>query len=444
MDSYKLFKISLLCVNTKLYFLIVGLFINERKIFITLNLWYLTILLLFCKTSNPQLKMKKTLLFITLLVCVNASFSQDKFIINEIAYQVTGENTVEITSETTATGDVVIPATVPNSGIDYQVTSIGENAFRKNGLTSVEIPNSVTSIGYCAFIFNALTSVEIPNSVTSIGYGAFAINALTRVTIPNSVTSIGDNAFRNNDLISIEIPDSVTSIGSTAFGLNALTRVTIPNSVTSISYGTFAFNELTSVEIPNSVTSIGFMAFFVNDLTSVTIPDSVTFIDFSAFEDNPDLKTVISEGTTPATLDEYAFVNRSEIDLIIPAGDAVFQAYLDAGWAGFKSVTNDDNIALAIGGDDNTLVAGGNDNTLAIGDVILNDQDVVLQVKENLMRIVTSEATKLKSYSVYDLSGNLVLSGSQDTVSVAQLSHGIYIVALTFDSGLIINKKFAK
>lgn len=144
--------------------------------------------------------------------------------------------------------DVVIPITI--DGVD--VISIGANAFKFKGLTSVEIPNSVTSIGTRAFSHNQLTSVEIPNSVTSIGGDAFQDNKLTSVTIPNSVTIIDDSAFSYNKLTSVVIPNSVTSICAYAFHDNQLTSVTIPKSVTSIDYQAFTVNPLTSALVPTS------------------------------------------------------------------------------------------------------------------------------------------------------------------------------------------------
>ena len=51
-----------------------------------------------------------------------------------------------------STGILNIPATVTINGIEYSVTSIGENAFENcDNLQSVTIPNSVTSIGFSAF-----------------------------------------------------------------------------------------------------------------------------------------------------------------------------------------------------------------------------------------------------------------------------------------------------
>ena len=193
-------------------------------------------------------------------------------------------------SYTKPTGNLVIPNNVTYSGTTYQVTSIGQFAFREcSGLDTVTIPNSVTSIGQYAFYgCSGLISVTIPNSVTSIGLYAFYLcSGLTSLTIPNSVTSIADNTFDGcSGLISVTIPNSVTSIGLYAFYLcSGLTSLTIPNSVTSIADNTFdGCSGLISVTIPNSVTSIGAEAFYgCSGLTSVTIPNSVTSIGAGAF-----------------------------------------------------------------------------------------------------------------------------------------------------------------
>jgi len=116
---------------------------------------------------------------------------------------------------------LVIPGTLGG----YSVTSIGDDAFLFNNLTTVTIPNSVTSIGLAAVSSNALTTVTIPNSVTSVGNGAFSSNRLANVTIGSSVTGIGQAAFLYNVLTTVTIPKSVTSIGTLAFGENRLTSV---------------------------------------------------------------------------------------------------------------------------------------------------------------------------------------------------------------------------
>ena len=186
-------------------------------------------------------------------------------------------------------GSVVIPASITYDGVEYNVTSIGDNAFKnRSSLTSVTIPNSVTSIGQVAFYgCSGLTSVTIPNSVTSMGSDAFhGCSGLTSVTIGNGVTSIETGVFSGcSGLTSVTIPNSVTSIGVFAFSGCGLTSVTIPNSVTIIGGSAFrGCSRLTSVTIGNRVSSIGGYVFEgCSGLISVTIPNSVTSIGGSTF-----------------------------------------------------------------------------------------------------------------------------------------------------------------
>ena len=73
-------------------------------------------------------------------------------------------------------GNIVIPDKVTYNGVEYFVTSIGNEAFYDcSSLTDITIPNSVTSIGREAFYYcSSLTDITIPNSVTSIGDEAFS------------------------------------------------------------------------------------------------------------------------------------------------------------------------------------------------------------------------------------------------------------------------------
>ena len=216
-------------------------------------------------------------------------------------------------------GEMTIPDTVTNGGIDYQVTSIGDNAFNGcTGLTSVKIPNSVTSIGDNAFYrCTGLKSLTIGNLVESIGYAAFAgCEGLTSLTIPNSVTSIGLCAFDGcKGLKSVEIPNSVTSIGNSAFsGCTDLNSLTIGNSVESI--GGHAFyncHSVTSLTIPNSVTSIGEYAFSGCTCLTTINWNAVNVISYPYYSNNhpfnncTNLSTVVF-GEDVETIPSSAFV----------------------------------------------------------------------------------------------------------------------------------------
>lgn len=168
-------------------------------------------------------------------------------------------------------GDIVIPSTINNNGIEYVVKSIEREAFMDCiYLTSIVIPNSVTSIGVYAFMgCKKLTSITIPESVVKIGRQAFS-NDLKKIIIESNSLVSKDykgsafvECFLNQSIEEVILGDKVTRIGNSAFG---------------------QFIHLTTIHIPNSVTSIGNDAFYSCwNLTSITIPASVTSIGNNAF-----------------------------------------------------------------------------------------------------------------------------------------------------------------
>lgn len=202
-------------------------------------------------------------------------------------------------------GDLVIPETANNEGVDYTVVEIGEYSFCSKSsqsatvnrsLTSVVIPKTVTKIGEWAFSYcKGLKSIEIPNSVKIIGQRAFCYSGIKSIVIPNSVTAIEDNTFLSCDsLTSVEIPNSVTTIGLQAFRFTAITMLKLPNSVKSIRQQAFSTcAKLGSVELSNSLDSIASGAFrYCEALTSIDIPASVTYLDEKAFASCSNLKAI--------------------------------------------------------------------------------------------------------------------------------------------------------
>ena len=217
-----------------------------------------------------------------------------------------------------ANKDLIIPSRVPNNSIEQfdklkPVTTIGKEAFQRNQLTSVVIPEGVTTIGDSAFHQNQLTSVVIPEGVTTIENSVFSDNQLTSVVIPEGVTTIGDSAFSWNKLTSAVIPEGVTTIGNSAFYNNKLTSVVIPDSVTIIGNWAFGYNQLTSVVVPEGVTTIRRSAFYSNQLTSLSIPLSLKSIESNAFEGNTgsndehQVFLYTKDGTNPNNLPDSEF-----------------------------------------------------------------------------------------------------------------------------------------
>jgi Leucine-rich repeat (LRR) protein len=153
---------------------------------------------------------------------------------------------------------------IPESIDGHVVTSIGNDSFTDNQLTSIFIPDTVVTIGHWAFALNQLISVTVPNSVSFLGESAFRSNQLTNVILSNSLTVIDDDTFKNNQLTNVVIPESVIQIEGEAFRNNQITSVYIPDSVTSIEYLAFENNLLLSVTIPESVQNLSRNAFDKN------------------------------------------------------------------------------------------------------------------------------------------------------------------------------------
>lgn len=165
------------------------------------------------KSSSPiTVPFKRTIirpaLLLILLIFSASHVLADKFVctVGGISYSVNTTNkTASVVSNYYGvySGNIIIPETIIYDNTTYSVTSIGEDAFYKSGITSVTIPNSVTSISENAFL---------------------DCHQLEFVTIGNSVTTIGEYAFRYcyrlTELISLAVNPPTCGIGrySSAFG----------------------------------------------------------------------------------------------------------------------------------------------------------------------------------------------------------------------------------
>ncbi len=369
--------------------------------------------------------------------------------------------------------------TIPNS-----ISSISLAAFNQNLITSVIIPTNITNIDLLAFANNPLSTVislnTTPPTIPAIGIndafnsGRQNIDLVipnnttdeyvtdsgalwtgfkmvfeatspttaevsnydpangTSVVIPASVTAgsivfdvikIDDSAFENIGLTSVTIPNSVTEIGISAFNTNNLTSVTIPDSVTTIGTTAFATNPIINLSLGANVTDIGIGAFVDNNISDVTIPSNVTFIGLLAFGNNP-LTSVTSLATTPppittGTNDTFAF-NRSNIHLHIPPNTmGAYVTDVGALWTGFNPVTED-------------ALLSNTDFELTNNIKVITEADA--------LKISYPNNIKLKNYSIYNITGAKITTGTSDEIKTSTFNSGVYILKLHFDKGIATKK----
>lgn len=238
-----------------------------------------------------------------------------------IYYNITGDNTVEVTRSdnynNTYSGSISVPDVLTNYR-GYFVTKIGENAFAGSAVTSVSMPEGITSIGQYAFSgCQNLESVTLPESLTTLGSEAFyGCKNLESVALPESLTTLGDRTFSScKSLRAVKIPSKVTTIPDQCFN---------------------GCSSLESVTIPEGVTTIGDRAFYENQLKNLTLPSTITSIGNEAFRNNNNLKSIICSATIPPTLGDNAFSNDITPSIKVPISSIA--AYKQAN--GWKNFTN--------------------------------------------------------------------------------------------------------
>ena len=221
----------------------------------------------------------------------------DRFTVDGLKYKELGPDTVQLMGYDGAkpVGTPVIPDKVrkPSNGREYQVVSIGHEAFLYcSGLTGdLVIPDTVTEIGSNAFRGCHFTGeLTLSNSLTTIGAGAFYDCGFTgQLALPQTLIRIEGMAFGNTTFSGqLILPEKLNYIGGAAFYDCSFTgELIIPDEVSNIGISAFLGNRFTGdLNIPDTVTDIGASAFSQCEFTGeLILPDGLTSIGSDAFRE---------------------------------------------------------------------------------------------------------------------------------------------------------------
>ncbi len=258
------------------------------------------------------------------------------------------------------TGPLVLP-----EGLD----SIGKEAFQKNFITEVTIPESVRAIGRSAFYYNqSLKSVTLNNSMETINRSLFnSCNKLAVVCGGRNIKIVDQSAFAGcdslrsiSDITPVTINSSafyncrkleslnfsrIKSIGYESFyycfGLKEADLTTL----TSINNRSFvACTGLKKVTLGNDITTIKSEAFNGCDaLEEVVLGSSINSLESNCFYSTKNaLKRVYITAPAPPAVGSAPFYSPSSVTLYVPEY-AMVSYKLDNYWSKFTKVEPNPN-----------------------------------------------------------------------------------------------------
>ena len=180
-------------------------------------------------------------------------------------YYATGSKTATvIPGDYKGLESVTIPAGINVDGVDYKVTAVAGYSFEScTNIKSVTIDAPLETIGNNAFRSVGMTSLSLPNSLISIGENSFGnCFQLTSLVIPEGVETIGERAFSESfELQRLELPSTLTKIGTNIIsGCTSLSAL-VSHMSDPIQVGEHAFENVnwdnsaqTNVYTPSSAT----------------------------------------------------------------------------------------------------------------------------------------------------------------------------------------------
>ncbi|MBR5936343.1 MAG: leucine-rich repeat protein [Bacteroidaceae bacterium] len=284
-------------------------------------------------------------------------------------------------------GEISIPSTISQGGVEYSVAAIGDLAFKgSKQLTSIRIPASIRQVPAGAFygcdnlvsitvdsdnpvydsrdncnavietatntLVAGCKNTVIPSSVPILGECAFyGTRGLTSLTVTESIKEIGNWTFLDCENIEtlnwnsvyppslvtnyskmflrdVVLGDSVTYIESWAFsGCRNLKSIKYSSNIKGIGNYAFAYCEsLTSMIIPHGVENMGYDAFIGCDGIETLYLNSNNAKRAALRSLGPSLKTLVL-GDSVTSLDLWDFAQCDELEsIVVEPGNPVFDS----------------------------------------------------------------------------------------------------------------------
>lgn len=233
-----------------------------------------------------------------------------------------------------------------------KVVSIGEGAFERTDIESVELGKYITNIEKNAFReCKKLKSVKLNEGLLGLGEGAFlSCEALETVNIPSSLEKLNDAVFAQSgikeldfskndnfvlengvvyskdmtkiyfavpktDLSNYVCPDTVQKISAFAFCRHEeLKSFTIPDGVLRLESATFlGCKALKELKIPDSVVYLGPLVVSESGIQKIYIPKQTATIDKSAFLQLENQLTIVTQDNSPAA--KFAKENKFKVEI---------------------------------------------------------------------------------------------------------------------------------
>ena len=159
--------------------------------------------------------------------------------------------------------ELVIPAKDQTGRV---VEGVGANAFKEKGITKLTLPEGVMTQHSEDFWKTDATGIAQRGNFYILS-NAFIKNKLTSLELPEGVIYVGGNAFKQNQLSEVIFPKTLMLIGNASFAQNQIQLLSFTESTDfalNIDAQGFAVNKISAVQLPVNTEKVAKWAFMQN------------------------------------------------------------------------------------------------------------------------------------------------------------------------------------